>query len=84
MISGSPFGGPSAPCNSCKVYLAAKSAIKFFARVEKHFASLHRLACPVCLHASQTKVAAASFTEAILGLTGMLQLQSKAKFRTLV
>jgi hypothetical protein len=51
----------------------------FFAGVEKHLHRLHRLAYSVCLHASLTEVAVASFTEALLGLTGMLQLQAKAK-----
>ena len=41
------------------------------------FYRLHRLS--VCLHASLTEVAVAFFTEALLGLTGMLQLQAKAK-----
>lgn len=49
----------------------------FFAGVEKHLHRLHRLS--VCLHASLTEVAVAFFTEALLGLTGMLQLQAKAK-----
>jgi hypothetical protein len=78
---GFPFGGPSAPCNSCKVSTpGGQIRYQFFLpEWRKVLHRLHRLACSACLHASQTKVAAASLTEAILGLTRMLQLQAKAK-----
>jgi hypothetical protein len=65
-------GARAYPCKLCKVStLAAKIHYQIF------FYRLHRLS--VCLHASLTEVAVAFFTEALLGLTGMLQLQAKAK-----
>jgi hypothetical protein len=81
MISGSRSGARAHPATHARsLHLAAKSAINFFLpEWRKVLHRLHRLACSACLHASQTKVAAASLTEAILGLTRMLQLQAKAK-----
>jgi hypothetical protein len=82
MISGSRSGARAHPATHARSLSTPGGQIRyqfFLPEWRKILHRLHRLACSACLHASQTKVAAASFTEAILGLTGMLQLQAKAK-----
>jgi hypothetical protein len=56
---GFRLGARAYPCK-------AKSAINFF------LLEWRNICISVCLHASLTEVAVASFTEALLGLTGML------------